>query len=341
MTIQTVFDLPHTPECSRNGEGAFLRVGRDILFAYSEFPSADPGDDAVSNIALLRSSDEGESWCYEGCIAEAKRDFGVQNIMCVCPASLSDGSAAFFFLIKENDGNSTMGRAVSHDGGHTFHAERCIFAAEPAYYVLENDRVVRLSDGRLATALSRHDKDFTRANIVTILSQDDGKTFISAAEAGISGNCREDSTIEEPGVLERPDGSIWVWGRTYLGSQYYSVSHDGLKTLSDPLPSRFTSPRSPMIVKREKSGLCYAVYNPEPNRTGKHGLFDRTPLVLEISRDGGFTWGEKTEICSDREIAYMYPSVFETDDGSLLVSFMYETRSGTPNDDMRIIKIHF
>lgn len=343
MKLKTVFDLPSTLTCRRNGEGAFLyNDDGEILYAYSEFHTENSDDGAPSNIVMLRSSDEGETWKYEGLIADAS-DFGVTNVMCVCPARLLDGAIAFFFLIKETDGTSTLGRTVSHDNGKTFCTERCGFEAEKAYYVLENDRVVRLSDGRLATALSRHDSGFTKATAVTFVSDDDGKNFRSVAECGIYGDRKETSTMEEPGILERPDGSIFLWARTYLGSQYVSESFDGLKTLSAPVPSRFTSPLSPMIVKREASGTCYAVYNPEPTRPGLSNLYARTPLVLEISHDNGYTWGEKAEICPDRAFVYMYPSTFETKQGDLLVSFMYKKVEETKNMNlgMRILKIHF
>lgn len=343
MNKKTVYEQLPTDASSRAGEGSFLRTpDGQILFGYSEF-SSDPDDGARSDIALLRSSDEGENFERCGVIVRAA-DLGVKNVMCVSALPTEEGEPCFYFLIKEEDGNTSFGRAISADGGVTFRAERCRTEAPGAYYVLENDRMIRTRDGRILTAASRHDPAFTHADIVTFESTDGGASFHARAEGKIRGTRgRVSDSLEEPGLLELPDGRIYVWARTYLGSQYQAYADARLEAMSTPEPSRFSSPRSPMILKRVQSGAVCAVYNPIPAYVGREdisgGPFDRTPLLLEISRDGTKTFPESFVIEDAKRHSFCYPAVFETKEGALLVAYMYENEDFSPKDALRIVKI--
>lgn len=176
-----VHELTPTGNNPRNSEGAFLRAENgDILFAYSRYNGISDHDNASCDIALIRSSDEGEHWSYDGIIAYAK-DFGVSNVMSVSSLIQNDSSLAFYFMIKENDGHSTIGRCISKDGVSFSpeNAERCDFKAKDGYYVVNNDRISRLSDGRIIFPAAYYPStDCDRAGKGTLLvSRDDGKTI--------------------------------------------------------------------------------------------------------------------------------------------------------------------
>jgi len=334
MEQKLVFDLKPTPENGRNSEGAFLRApdGR-ILFAYSRYNTSKFGDDAPCDIYMVSSSDEGESWGEPVCIAKAK-DLGVNNIMSVSSLILNDGKLCFFFLIKETDANhsSSIGRAVSSDGVN-FTVSRCKLEFEMGYYVINNSRMIRLKDGRIATAAARHYMNCKydgspagfsgHGDLVPLVSEDDGETFKRAGKHyTLTVSNGFPSGMQEPGIMELENGVIWMWARTNLHCQYQCWSIDGMRTFTPLEPSEFTGPCSPLSMIRAEDGALYAVYNPIPNYNGrKAGGWGRTPLVLRKSVDDGKSWGELNTIEDDPTRGYCYAGMFFTDDGAMLCGY--------------------
>ena len=182
MNVRLIHQLPPIPNNPRNSEGAFLRGKKgEILFAYSRYHGESCHDHAACDIALIVSCDEGESWSEPRVIATAA-EFGTKNIMSVSVVEQKNGELAFYFLIKENDLNSTMGRVLSADG-ETWRSERCDFTAvPPAYYVVNNDRIVRLSDGTLVAPASFCSAQEiaikgVHMSVTALISKDDAQSY--------------------------------------------------------------------------------------------------------------------------------------------------------------------
>ena len=333
--MKFVHEFVPSGDNGRNSEGSFARLpsGR-ILFAYSRFAEKGGYDGGNCDIALAHSDDEGETWSEPAIIARAA-DFGVRNLMSVSSAIQRDGRIGFYFIIKENAGNATVGRALTADGV-SFEVSRCALDAPQAYYVFNNDRLVRLSDGRFAYPAGRHvsgtDKDGNEmvdnwSVTVVFVSADDGATFkllpprlaIPALGGGQAG-------MQEPGLIELRDGTIWIWARTEMGAQYESRSRDGMATFTAPQPSAFfTGPCSPLEVARdEATGALFAAFNPVANHTARQYdpfTWGRTPFVLAKSTDDGRTWSKPVIVEDDPHRGYCYPSFFFTRDSSLLLSY--------------------
>jgi len=218
MKIRLTHTIPPSANNPRNSEGAFLRGKEgEILFAYSRYHGESCHDNASCDIALITSYDEGESWGEERLIATAAF-FGTSNIMSVSAMEQQNGDLAFYFLIKERDLSITLGRTVSSDGGKTFTPERCGANFPSAYYVVNNDRLVRLRDGRiLAPAAYIYPEDAraeSRIPFTTTLlvSEDDGKSFYKAdLDFTTTDKLNTRYGLQEPGVLERADGSLYLW----------------------------------------------------------------------------------------------------------------------------------
>lgn len=331
MNVRLVCDLPPSDNNPRNSEGAFLRApSSEILFAYSAYVGTSGNDHAACNVKMIRSFDEGESWSEPEMIATAEF-FGTENIMSVSALTLSDGALAFYFLIKENDGTSTLGRTLSRDGGKTFTPERVKWDVPPAYYVINNDRLVRASDGRIIAPAAYYPAHKTKYGIynpavtVLLISKDDGATFRMHPNARLacSGNINRRHGLQEPGIVELSRGVFWIWMRTGASYQYQSLSVDGLESFSSPEPSVFTSPDSPMQVVRYDSDTLYAIYNPVPNYNGREKTkwgWGRTPIVIRKSIDNGKSFGE-LNVIEDGERGFCYPAVFFTADGSMLCAY--------------------
>lgn len=314
----------------RNSEGSFIRMDDGtILFAYSRYSGKDWHDHQPCDIALCRSKDEGESWSEPEIIVPAEK-LGTANIMSVSAIRQNDGRIGFYFLAKLFDDEKTLsglhsiiGRALTTDGVN-FEIERCGFNAPKGYYVFNNDRLIRLSDGRLVypAALLKNGQ----CSSTVFVSKDDGASFtIHEIMLYMPAEIKNVKGLEEPGIIEHKDGSIRLWMRTDMGYQYESYSYDGLKSFTNPVPSEFTSPCSPMEIERDECGTLYTIYNPIPTYNGRDTSFashgGRNPLVIRKSTDDGKTWGECYIIESDYERGFCYPSMFFTKDKSLLVAY--------------------
>ena len=330
-TLQSklVLDYKPCPGNPRNSEGAFIRSSDgSILFAYSRYSGDSWHDHQPSDIAIVRSCDQGETWSDPEIIVTAK-ELNAANIMSISAIRQLGGKIGFYFIAKLPGAElrSILCRAITADGIH-FQAEKCGFVAPDGYYVFNNDRLVRLSDGRLVYPGAYMDRPKHFVSTVFI-SADDGATFVRHQQV-LDLPFANDRGLEEPGILQHQDGSIRLWMRTDIGYQYESYSFDGLKTFTPPVPSVFTSPRSPMEIERCQDGTLYAIYNPIPNYNGRitsrasHG--GRNPLVIRKSTDDGKTWSDCYVIEADEDRGFCYPAMHFTDDGGLLVGYC---RGGT------------
>ncbi len=331
MDFRMVHQLAPGEDNPRNSEGAFIwgKQG-EILFAYSRYYGDSFDDHATCDIALIVSYDEGETWSEPRIIATAE-SFGVENIMSVSAVEQRNGDIAFYYLVKEQENHTTLARSVSQDGEH-FINERCRCEFPEAYYVVNNDRIIRQTGGRLIAPTGYIDAKELFATtgkkvpyILSMLySDDDGATFY---KANFDYHCTDPVNIQrgyqEPGVIERADGSIYCYIRTGYGRQYECESNGDVHAWTHPRASMFSSPNSPMHIKAH-NGVTYAVYNPIPRydgRTEYEYLWGRTPLVIRKSMDDGKTYGELNVIEDDPMRGYCYPAMFFTNDGCLLLAY--------------------
>ena len=333
MNLNLVCNLPPIPDNPRNSEGTFARGFKgEIMFLYSRYRGESFHDNACSDIAMIVSYDEGETWTEPRVLVRSD-EYGVVNIMSVSTVYQRDGSLGFYFLILDPETfNVDLGRLITFDG-ENFTAERCQFdkSVRPGYFCVNNDRIVRLSDGRLmapwcwvcaeAAKIDRRDPCHCGA----FLSDDDGKTFYDAGFDFVSTDLANTRYgFQEPGMIELSD-RLYYWTRTGYGRQYETVSFTGPSGFHYPQPSIFTSPVSPMQIKKH-NGILYNAYNPKPRWNGyeeyeqEHpGVWSRSPMVLRISRDEGKTWGKMNIVGDDPDRGYAYPAMFFTKDGHMLL----------------------
>ena len=128
--------------------------------------------------------------------------------------------------------------------------------------------------------------------------------------------------LQEPGLLELPDGRVRLWARTEMGSQYVAYADDLSLHFSAPRSSEYVSPCSPMQQKRLEDGAVFAVYNHAPTRTtGLPFGRDRRPMAIRRSADAGVTFGDVYVIEDSPEQGFCYPALFRTRDGGLLCAY--------------------
>lgn len=323
--------MPPGPGNPRNSEGAFLTLENgDILFAYSRYSGTSLADEARADIAVIRSRDGGETWSEPRVLFTAA-DAGAMNLMSVSMMRMANGDVGMFYLIRRSATDLRLCLRRSADEGETW-SEPVLCMDDARYYVVNNDRVVRLSDGRIlipaALHLNRENGDGedwfdSRGEAYFFASDDDGRTFRRLpGRAVLPGLAHSTSGMQEPGVTELAGGVLWCYARTDLGRQYECFSLDGGCSWTTAQPSAFTGPCSPLSVKRAPDGTLAAVYNPIPEYNGRKDpgvwIGGRTPLVLSLSRDDGKTWSEPAVLEDDPGRGYCYCAIHFTAEAMLL-----------------------
>ncbi|MBI3880464.1 MAG: exo-alpha-sialidase [Verrucomicrobia bacterium] len=333
---QVVLNREPTKDNPRNSEGSFatLKSGR-ILFNYSQFYGG-AADNSPAHIAQIHSDDQGRTWSAPRVVVE---NAGGENVMSVSFLRLKSGKLAFFYILKNSWHDCRPHVRVSSDDGATWSEPKLIVEA-PGYFVLNNDRVIQTSAGRLIVPVAFHrsrtgdpksSRSFDARGIAMwYLSDDEGATWREsgswwAAPLACS------SGLQEPGVVELADGKLFTWVRTSLGAQYGFNSADGGKTWSAPEPTEMKSPTSPASLKRlPNSPDLLAIFNDHsgqfPFPKGK-----RTPLVAAISTDGGQTWPHRKLIEDDPDGWYCYTAIHFVDDAVLLAYCAGDSKIGGLN----------
>lgn len=279
----------------RNSEGAFVTLKNgNILFIYTRFNGTHGWDHGSAELAARTSMDNGETWTDKDVIVVANE--GAQNVMSVSLLRLSDGRIALFYLRKNNDFDCRPLLRYSTDEGSSWSAPVECITDQVGYYVLNNDRVIQLRNGRLVMPLCQHSKlgdakqDY-RGTLLCYVSDDMGQTWRRGKqEWQVFGDDGKRITVQEPGVVELKDGRVMMFIRSDSGSQMISYSSDGGDTWTPSKPSVIQSPLSPASIKRIPStGDLLLVWN---NHDGipSHLLERRVPLAMAVSKDDGATW---------------------------------------------------
>ncbi len=321
--------LPPGEGNPRNSEGDFiaLKDGR-ILFVYSHFTGGG-SDHAAAHLAGRYSSDGGRTWTKEDVVIVPRE--GGFNVMSVSLLRLQDGRIALFYLRKNSLVDCRPMMRVSRDEGQTW-SEPVLCIDEVGYNVLNNDRAVQLSNGRIILPVALHNtpaqnKFDGRGVISCHFSDDQGRTWRQSKTVRQG----EKLTLQEPGLVQLKDDRLMMFCRTTHGSQYVSYSTDWGDTWSPFEPSNIISPCSPATIERIPStGDLLLVWNDHARIDGSlRGK--RTPLNVAISTDEGQTWKHVKTIEDDRNGWYCYIAADFVGDHILLGHCAGDRRTGGLN----------
>lgn len=347
-----VLFLPCTEGNPRNGEGSFLRLkDGGILFCYTEYDGDSWADHATANLASYVSYDEGETWGDHRILVKKPEE--ALNVMSTSLLRMENGDIGLFYIRKNANGTDTICLVRSADEGKTFGEPLDCFSCLPRqdYFVLNNDRVLRLKSGRLLMPVARHsvhDKHYTFAPGVVcfFVSDDDGRTW-RKTEQELNPPDEFAATAngyEEPGLYQFEDGRIWCYIRTSFGRQFQTFSEDDGETWGAVHSNCFfTSPDSPMLVKRY-GRYTLAVFNPfaRSYHTPHQELWGRTPYACSVSLDDGKTFRRETTFLleDDMENSYCYPALIEGD-GYFLCAYYHSGGTGKVLNSTKIVKVTF
>ncbi len=315
-----VFDIDPGPENPRNSEGDFITLtdGR-VLFVYTHFTGG-AGDAGAAHLEARVSSDSGMTWTENDTLVLENE--GDQNVMSVSLIRGRDGAIQLYYLRKNSDADCRLYLRRSYDEGETWSDPQRVIEAL-GYFVVNNDRVLRLKSGRLIVPAARHSapgESFNRrADAAFYLSDDDGFTW---TRSDTLVQAPEDSTtgLQEPLVVELTDGRIMMLARTDQGCQMRAYSHDDGATWDEAETTGILSPVSPATAERlEATGDIVLVWNDHRDipaaLSGK-----RTPLRVAISRDDGASWDWLKTLEDKPDGWYCYTAMHEID-GAILLGY--------------------
>jgi len=338
-----VFNIEPTKENPRNSEGSFatLNDGR-ILFCYSQFYGGS-ADGSPARIVAIGSADDGRTWSAPRVVLENEAG---NNVMSVSLLRLKSGRLAMFYVLKNSWLDSRPRMRVSEDDAKTW-SEPVLVVAAPGYFVLNNDRVIQLSSGRLVVPVAFHRsrgsdaadaKTFdSRAIDLWYLSDDEGRTWNESASWWAL-PAQTKTGLQEPGVIELSDGSLLTWSRTDQGRQFEMRSTDAGRTWSAPVAGPLASPASPASIKRiPGTAQLLAIYNDHsgafPFAKGR-----RTPLVSALSDDDGRTWHSAKIIEPDPDGWFCYTAIHFVKD-AVLLAYCAGDKAVGPLNRLRIRRI--
>lgn len=343
-----VLFLSTSQENLRNGEGSFIRLkDGSILFGFTEYIGSSWDDHAEARLSFVISHDQGETWSDKQVLLE--KPANSKNIMSLSFLRMGNGDLGAFYIYKNPDGTDNIYLIRSADEGQTWSEPiNCMGDFRDSdYYVLNNDRVLRLQSGRILYSAARHgicvnSSKLDPGALNFFYSDDDGATWQKTPQEIKMPFPSDHVGFQEPGLYQYRDGRLWCYTRTALGCQFQCFSEDDGITWSIPGPNYFfSSPASPMEVK-DAGKYTVAVFNPEPNYNGRPATepWGRTPLVCAVSEDGGrtFTKDRMFFIEDDRSNGYCYPAIFDGGD-YLLLAYYHSNGTGVCLNSCKIVKI--
>ena len=158
-----------------------------------------------------------------------------------------------------------------------------------------------------------------------VVSSDRGATWTERGAVDVPPEVRDH---DEHMLVERRDGSLWMWVRTTYGIGE-SVSADGGRTWGDLTASTVPHVKSRFFVRRLRSGRLLLVRHDPANGDfadgdSAHGASagTRSHLKAFVSSDDGATWGGGLLLDDRRGVSY--PDGDESGDGTILITYDYD-----------------
>ncbi|RIJ46651.1 exo-alpha-sialidase [Maribellus luteus] len=316
---KTVLKLSPSENNPRNSEGDFvtLKDGR-ILYVYSRYTGDSSSDDAPAFLAGRYSVDGGKTWTSEDKMIIPNE--GEMNVMSVSLLRLQNGEIALFYLRKNSAEDCIPMMRISRDEAKTWSEPVPCIADRKGYFVLNNDRVIQLKDGRLIMPVALHNtpegKWNSQGDLFSYYSDDNGISWYSSTKVPNA----TDIITQEPGLIELKDGRLMMYIRATGGFQQLSFSSDRGETWSHIETSNIPSPLSPATIERiPVTRDLLLVWN---NNGGSNPEIkgQRTPLTTAISKDEGKTWDYIKNIDTDPDGWYCYTAIHFVDDQHILLS---------------------
>lgn len=292
----------------RYTEGSIVELADGaLLFAITQFEGSG-SDFAKAKIIGRESRDGGRTWSAPRVLQENVGDMNVMSVTLrrLGPPNQWDSPIGMFYLVKNSKSSLDLFLRISDDEAKTF-GKPIKMNQEDGYHVMNNDRVTRLSSGRLLAPVA-YTEDVANSNHFVsfcLLSDDNGKTW----RRGRGSMDQPKRGAMEPEVVELRDGRVMMIARTQLGHIAAAHSSDGGDTWGEPFALPLPAPEAPATIRRVPStGDLLLVWNHTYDPDQGHGG-RRTPLTAAVSSDEGKTWQRIRNLQTRTDRTYAYTSL--------------------------------
>lgn len=130
--------------------------------------------------------------------------------------------------------------------------------------------------------------------------------------------------LDEPAIINCPDGTLYILFRTGFNKLYESRSTDGGETWTKPVPSQLTghdAPATLCTIKGERPGILAVWNNSEKSRW---------PLSAAISFDNGKSWTPPKTITEYPGFPSAYAGCVQAADGYVVIVWQQDQPNGRP-----------
>jgi len=305
---------PHDP--------GYARLKSERVVRYGGGSAIERDNDFGEIVAVLLDA-EGRRLTDERVLVPAPPD-GL-NAMSPALRRLPDGRLGMLYSHRVGTRVASRHFLTSTDEGETW--SKPIIVAEGGYKTGCHDRFTVLSTGRLlAPCHGGEDFDSHYRQVWVARSDDLGASWRTGRVIEVpkvtwpDGQFME-SGCNEPGLVERADGTLLMTLRTALGTQFCTESGDHGETWSPPRTLEVPSPNAPAHLSRlPGSDHLLLVWTPNYDaRAPMNG--HRHTLLACISTDGGRSWphARRRVLVHDPSRNTDYPAVFFHRDEAWLV----------------------
>jgi hypothetical protein len=258
------------------------------------------------------------------------------NSMSPALRRLPDGRIGMLYSHRQSTRVAERRFIFSSDEGETWSAPITVMAG--GYKTGCHDRFTLLAGGRFVAPCHGGDDFDSHYRKVWIAWSDDAGTSwrhgeeIALPKTGWPGVSGIESGCNEPGVVDRADGSLLMTMRTAMGTQFCSESIDRGETWSSPRTLEVPSPSAPAHLSRlPGTDRLLLVWTPNyDSRTSMQG--HRHTILACVSDDGGKSWPHMRRKILVHDISRNtdYPAVFHRE-GEAWIAFRQ-------SDDPHVIK---
>lgn len=329
----------------RNSEGDFIKLRRGILYIYSYFIGDSSSDFGVSRLKGIISQDNGENWSD---IPDSILSCNLTgSLMSVSLLRLNNGDIALFYLNKKDNKSCIPYLSISTDDGDSWEKPKPCIEDRIGYFVLNNNRVIKLSSGRMIMPVALHNPDNTTVSyydkifndiseIYCYYSDNDGRSWTCGKKVTVP----EGVLVQEPGVIELKGKELMIYMRTDEGCQYQAFSKDSGVSWTIAEPSIIKSPLSSASITRiPQTKDLLMVWN---NNEVKGQMYDgnRSPLCLAISKNEGKSWQNVKTLEENLDKWFCYTAICFLNDNEILLSYCAGGKGlGTGMSTTKIVKI--
>jgi sialidase-1 len=324
----------------RYTEGSLVElVDGSLLFAITEFHGSG-SDFAKARIVARATRDDGRTWTAPRVLQE---NVGGMNVMSVTlrrlgPVGRWDGPIGMFYLVKNSFDSLDVYLRISRDEAQSF-GEPIKVTSRPGYHVMNNDRVTRLSSGRLLAPVA-YTEDVRKVNHFVsycYISDDGGATW----RRGKGHVDQPHRGAMEPEVIELDDGRVMMIVRTQMGYIAASYSTDGGDTWEEPSPLDIKAPEAPATLRRiPATGDLLLIWNHTYTEGAGHGG-RRTPLTAAVSTDEGKTWRHMQDLETRTDRTYSYTSLVFVGPQAVMSYYEQDTKSGWTSTRFRSVPVRW